>query len=322
MKVIKRKIEFKVAEEVSKRYAKFMTGHPDYRENLIPKYSTLENKTIPARLGSIDYEIDVKLCSGDDGDALWTECVLFRDGVEECCSEVSDSLLGPWGLVVDSDDEKFRYELTICGKIQPAKKTSTEIIADYVCKVLRDAAKAENRPVTGVVEVAMQDIHYLAIPETAVFRGDIEEMQTICFVFLKTKFDRVTRRAQFRLENNFEKNFGVKLVLIDNKLRCFGGGRFDFSEHIDMNHTIGFTILNGKRKNIQSYRYSEYSNPDFADRDNGSVIYKKLCALYGGNYPAYKDHEYERFVRDYEKVYGEGSFKELKLNFIRRELDK
>jgi hypothetical protein len=46
------------------------------------------------------YEIDIKLCSADDG-GYWTEAVLFWNGSEVCCTEPCDDFFGEWELECD-----------------------------------------------------------------------------------------------------------------------------------------------------------------------------------------------------------------------------
>lgn len=48
-------------------------------------------------------EMDIKLCGSRDG-VSWTEAVLFRNGSEVCCSEVSDEFFGEWSLEFNNDE--------------------------------------------------------------------------------------------------------------------------------------------------------------------------------------------------------------------------
>lgn len=47
------------------------------------------------------YEMDIKLCSADDG-GYWTEAVLFKNGSEVCCTEPCDDFFGEWELEDDN----------------------------------------------------------------------------------------------------------------------------------------------------------------------------------------------------------------------------
>lgn len=65
----------------------------DYDDNGINKFSTWISWT-----ASFDdnIEIDVKVCSGDYGEPLWVEAVLFENGIEIDCSSVFDRLKDDW----------------------------------------------------------------------------------------------------------------------------------------------------------------------------------------------------------------------------------
>lgn len=67
----------------------------DYDAHDIERYSTVDSWTVNAGDG---YEIDVKVCSSNDGDPLWCEAVLFLNGCEQACSDVEDELDGEWQL--------------------------------------------------------------------------------------------------------------------------------------------------------------------------------------------------------------------------------
>ena len=51
------------------------------------------------------YEMDVEVCGVqyEEGgcNTAWTQAVLFKDGSEVCCSDVSDNFLGEWELKTD-----------------------------------------------------------------------------------------------------------------------------------------------------------------------------------------------------------------------------
>ena len=71
--------------------------HVDYGKEGIIRFSTVKSWTAKCynEFGP-EYEADLKVCSGDDGDPLWCECVLFLNGSEVACSEVESSLEQKW----------------------------------------------------------------------------------------------------------------------------------------------------------------------------------------------------------------------------------
>ena len=70
----------------------------DYEHNDMPRYETIASWTVDFGDG---YEIDLKVCSSDDGDPLWCEAVLFKDGCERSCTDVEEVLNGDWNLNAD-----------------------------------------------------------------------------------------------------------------------------------------------------------------------------------------------------------------------------
>lgn len=66
------------------------------------EYQGEDNTIIVATVKfSNGYEIDIKCC-GCQEEASWTEAVLFNEnGVELCCTECSDEILGEWTLEYD-----------------------------------------------------------------------------------------------------------------------------------------------------------------------------------------------------------------------------
>lgn len=60
-------------------------------------------------------EMDIKCCGCED-ESSWTEAVLFLNGSEICCSEVSEDFVGEWELEYDGNIykvnvvvEKYKY---------------------------------------------------------------------------------------------------------------------------------------------------------------------------------------------------------------------
>ena len=70
----------------------------DYEQNNIPRYGIIASWTVNFGDG---YEVDLKLCSSDNGEPLWCEAVLFKDGCERNCTDVEEVLNGDWELNAD-----------------------------------------------------------------------------------------------------------------------------------------------------------------------------------------------------------------------------
>lgn len=79
-------------QETIDKYNKLMqvaNGTLAYTEHQIPRYATIAKWTVDFGNG---YEVDIKVCSSDDGDPLWCEGVLFLHGSELSCTDPSDNL--------------------------------------------------------------------------------------------------------------------------------------------------------------------------------------------------------------------------------------
>lgn len=94
------------AEQIDEYNYMMSVDELDYDENDIERYSTVDSWTINIGDG---HEIDLKVCSSDDGDPLWCEAVLFLNGCEQVCSDVADELDGEWQLEADG----VRYVLNV-----------------------------------------------------------------------------------------------------------------------------------------------------------------------------------------------------------------
>lgn len=93
----------KIPAEQIDTYNRLMAAEKlDYEKNDIQRFSTVNSWTVNAGEG---YEIDVKICSSNDGDPLWCEAVLFLNGCEQVCSDVEDQLDGEWNL--EANDISF-----------------------------------------------------------------------------------------------------------------------------------------------------------------------------------------------------------------------
>ena len=77
--------------EVEKYEALMQAKSVDYSKHGFAKYATIHSETVVID-PYVNLEADVKVCSGDDGDPLWCEAVLFEDGSEVEHTEVLDTL--------------------------------------------------------------------------------------------------------------------------------------------------------------------------------------------------------------------------------------
>lgn len=88
-----------IPETIINKYNNLMSVETlDYDQNNIPRYETIASWT--ANFGN-GYEVDLKVCSSDNGDPLWCEAVLFKDGCERSCTDVEEVLNGDWDLNAD-----------------------------------------------------------------------------------------------------------------------------------------------------------------------------------------------------------------------------
>lgn len=95
-----------VRPEILRAYEELMSCETlDYEKHDIQRYSTIKSWAVDFGEG---YEADVKVCSSNDGDPLWCEAVLFKNGSEVACSEVCDTL---W-------DQRFEF---VVGNTHPCK---------------------------------------------------------------------------------------------------------------------------------------------------------------------------------------------------------
>lgn len=100
-----------IDKELVRKYNSMMGANSvDYDANGINKYATVNRWTVNFGNG---YEMDLKVCSANFDDPLWCEVVLFQDGCERECTDVSDDLLGDW--VLETDGHVF------CLKVQRKK---------------------------------------------------------------------------------------------------------------------------------------------------------------------------------------------------------
>ena len=71
----------------------------DYISHLLSTTDSMSEDDTIIKTAKFDngIEMDIKLCGAQD-DYPWTEAVLFNNGSEVCCSEVSDEYVGEWEL--------------------------------------------------------------------------------------------------------------------------------------------------------------------------------------------------------------------------------
>lgn len=91
-------------EKETKRIKKLLTQEP-----LSEKECMSEDETIIYTVHYPDgIEMDIKICGvqyePDNTNLPWTEAVLFKDGSEVACSEVSDDIFGEWTLHYNGTD--------------------------------------------------------------------------------------------------------------------------------------------------------------------------------------------------------------------------
>lgn len=74
----------------------------NYEEEDIPRSSIVAFWTVDFGNG---YVVRLNVCSADDDEPLWSEAVLFLNGVECCCTEPDYSLSGEYWF--EYDGKKF-----------------------------------------------------------------------------------------------------------------------------------------------------------------------------------------------------------------------
>lgn len=72
----------------------------DYEAYDIQPYSTVQSWTTNFGNG---YEVDIKVCSSEDGEPLWAEGVLFLNGCEVTCTDVQYELDGVYEFEYNGD---------------------------------------------------------------------------------------------------------------------------------------------------------------------------------------------------------------------------
>ena len=97
-----------ISAEKVRRYKELMEARfVSLCEFGLAKYATIESWTVAYGHG---YEVDLKVCSSNEGDPLWCEAVLFLHGVECSHTDIEGDLLGDWEL---SDGNEYNFVLRV-----------------------------------------------------------------------------------------------------------------------------------------------------------------------------------------------------------------
>lgn len=96
----------KISKEEAEQINKHLTEEPTCAEECLGEDIAI---IYTAKFDN-GFEMDIKCCGVqyepyNSSNTAWTEAVLFEDGQEICCSEVSDEYLGEWILEDDNDNE-------------------------------------------------------------------------------------------------------------------------------------------------------------------------------------------------------------------------
>ena len=93
--------EILVPVDEAKTIENYLTAEPSSAEECLPEDKAY---TYTADFGD-GWQMDIKVCGlqfeEGGGNTAWSEAVLFKDGVERCCSDPSEDLLGDWELEAD-----------------------------------------------------------------------------------------------------------------------------------------------------------------------------------------------------------------------------
>ena len=144
---------------------------------------------------------------------------------------------------------------------------------NYIKKCFEDAFKTEDR------QYNEKDWNY----EYVVVNNELVVPISWC------KYKKVQRRAEYRIKNNIEKNFGLKIAE-----HGFGICKSSESCWLDPNHTVAYLSIN----NIE-YRMDVYS--EFKD-DNNSVPY--IIMLDYLKERGISEDEFRKYsFEDYKKVW-------------------
>lgn len=151
--------KLKIPESDVAEYQSLMDEGFDYGERGVAKYATVKNWTVKFPDG---LEMDVKVCSSNDGDPLWSEAVLFENGSERGCTEAQDELLGEYS--VERPDGTV-YTVEVVAE-SDAEETESRFVAVVRASAVRDAQIAK----TADADLADDDAWY-DYPTAEVFLG-------------------------------------------------------------------------------------------------------------------------------------------------------
>ena len=114
----------------------------DFSKHNLAKFSCFFVETVTFKNG---YQADIKACTGDIGDSVWCEMVLFDEkGNELSCTDVQETIDGEWELEYEDDTYKVYVEEIIFDAFdwnENAKDFSElefEIDGKYIVKDFRD----------------------------------------------------------------------------------------------------------------------------------------------------------------------------------------
>lgn len=99
------------------KYNRWMqTDQVNYEEHNIPRYAVVHTWSVDLGNG---YGAELKVCSSNYDDPLWSECVLFWHGSECGCTEVSDDLLGEYWFEHNGQQIILVVQTEQADRIQP-----------------------------------------------------------------------------------------------------------------------------------------------------------------------------------------------------------
>ena len=159
-------------------------------------------------------------------------------------------------------------------------------LKEYISKVCKDACISEQRPIH-------VDYQYAIVEDKLIFA-------------VRTKYQRVTRRINYRLDNNIGKNFGLVFCNVEDIY-----SKIDFvSECIDPNFSFASWVLFGKWGTLRCGEDSilnphlHISCHEYGEKNK----YQRLCeAGYcpNLNYGENTAEEWKEFCDYHERVFGD-----------------
>ena len=90
--------EIEISKKTAKRIEDLLNNEPICEEDCFGE----DEKISYTATFEDGYEMDVEVCGVQyeegESNTAWSQAVLFKDGSEVCCSDVSDDFLGEWEL--------------------------------------------------------------------------------------------------------------------------------------------------------------------------------------------------------------------------------